>query len=145
MVRSSKPPEQHDPEGDPCRRCGRVRQEHGTGNCFDAAIEQAQELAHNLTRYPAAVQTIFVCHGTATGQGPIAGLPIRHAWVEYGDIVIDASNGHNWSGRRERYYELGEIRDVRRYTYAEALKNLLRFQHYGPWDEDERGHDDGTP
>ena len=36
---------------------------------------------------------------------------------------------------RERYYELGQIEDVVSYTSAEAMVQLLKHEHWGPWDD----------
>ena len=64
-------------------------------------VEVASDLHRKLAGHPQARDSVFICHGTATGQGPIAGKPLHHAWVEYGEVVIDDSNGHNWVGRKE--------------------------------------------
>ena len=75
----------------------------------------------------------FLCHGTATGRGKIAGIPFAHAWLEVGDTVIDISNGLDVAMRRDEYYELGDVRNVVRYTPAEARRLMLKHETFGPW------------
>lgn len=108
------------------------------GDCYRVA-------AHYLIDDdPKEGRSLFVCHGVATGQGPIAGVRFGHAWVEWdlGDatFVIDQSNGLNVFMHRDRYYEIGKInpKEVVRYD-REALRHTIHDHGtYGPW------HDDGV-
>ena len=62
----------------------------------------------------------LICHGTATGQGKIKGVAIGHCWIELNnDIVMDYSNGDKVVIRKERYYKIGKIRNVKRYNWDE--------------------------
>lgn len=108
----------------------------GEGDCFDTAVRVAAEMHAMLRSYPRAQETLYVCHGLAIGQGPIAGQQIAHAWVEYGELAIDRSNGGDYTLPRRRYYEIGQINDadVVRYTYRDALVLMVKHGHYGPWD-----------
>ena len=109
----------------------------GDGDCYDTALHVASEMHSMLRRWPHAQATLYVCHGLATGQGRIEGMRIAHAWVEYGDLCIDRSNGGDYTLPRATYYEIGKINDadVVRYTYREALVQAVRTGHYGPWDD----------
>lgn len=64
-------------------RVARRRTLRTAGNCYSTAVREAEKVG------PEAL----VCHGTATGRGPLDGIPHGHAWVEIGDLVIDRSNG----------------------------------------------------
>lgn len=112
-------------------------QREAKGNCYDSAVEFMLSLYQSLEQWPQAQERVRLVHATCTGQGPIAGLPIGHAWVEYGDTAYDFSNGTRWVGRAARYRELAQARDVHEYDYRSMLINLNRHEHYGPWHEEE--------
>ena len=78
---------------------------------------------------------MLVVHGVVTGQGPIAGLRIAHAWNEVGGAVVDASNGRMVVLPVELYYRLGEVQEgeVRRYDLEAARRALDATGHCGPW------------
>ncbi len=94
------------------------------GDCYRVAGNMAVDNPH-----------MKLCHGIVTGHGPLNGLLIGHAWVEVGDIVIDYSNGHKVTTRKEKYYDKGKITDVVRYKGCNVADLLLSHQNYGPWDE----------
>jgi hypothetical protein len=100
-----------------------------TGDCYQVAYDVVTE----------EDQGLLLCHGTATGQGPIEGIRFGHAWVENPEAgtALDFSNDSNVCMARERYYEIGQIDedDVVRYSFEEALVNALHYRHFGPWDE----------
>ena len=105
---------------------------NGDGDCY--------EVAARLVAFGGNVpEGAVLCHGTATGQGPIEGVEFGHAWVEYLHpilglpMVIDKSNGNDWHGLAAVYYEAGECRDVIRYTADEARRMMVEHEHYGPW------------
>jgi len=75
----------------------------------------------------------MLVHGTVAGQGPLEGLRIGHAWVEFGDLVYDASA--ELLVRKERYYEIGKVKDTVEYTPTEMRVNLLKTENWGPWDD----------
>lgn len=77
----------------------------------------------------------LLCHGIVDGRGPLLGQKIGHAWNEYQDVVFDFSNGHKVVVRKERYYDIGNIKKVIRYTREEAMKLLASKKHFGPWDK----------
>jgi len=122
-----------------------------TGDCYEAALDTARDLLTDN-----AADTVFICHGRPTGQGPIEGVVHGHAWVEVeqrveipddapdefktlaGHVVVwvhDRSNGKDLVYPAALYYNVGRIDpdQVRRYTAAEAFKLMLRHEHWGPW------------
>jgi hypothetical protein len=99
----------------------------GEGDCYEAAAKLLY--AHR------SCPGIVLVHGTVTGQGPIAGMRYGHAWLEVGDVVLDASNGRFVCTRKSTYYAAGEIRDpVARYDFEAAARQMLETRHYGPWE-----------
>ena len=95
----------------------------GNGNCYQSAGTLIADMPDDA----------LLCHGTVTGQGPVEGIKFGHAWIEINDIVIDKSNGNNICMDKERYYSIGKIKNVRRYSKSTALKNLLKYETFGPW------------
>ena len=75
----------------------------------------------------------MLVHGTVAGQGPLEGLRIAHAWVEFGDLVYDAAT--DMLVRKERYYEIGKVKDTIEYDPTEMRVNLLKTENWGPWDD----------
>lgn len=82
-------------------------------------------------------------HGVVIGQGPLDGRRVDHAWVEVEGghytvtLVVDRSNGRNLLLPRDMYYRLGRIVEAEctRYTPEETRTNMLRTEHFGPWEE----------
>lgn len=103
-----------------------IPEENQHGNCFQVAVNTVLENP-----------SYTLCHGVVCGQGPISGVEYTHAWVEDGDTVIDNTqkNPENKVMDKMFYYAVGNIHDVRRYSYKEMLENLVKYEHYGPWDE----------
>ncbi len=81
------------------------------------------------------VPEMLLCHGIVAGQGPLEGKQIGHAWIEVGDVVFDYSNGNRVVTRKERYYEIGKITRVKRYSKKEAARMMLLHKNFGPWDK----------
>jgi len=62
-----------------------------------------------------------------------------HAWVELGDVVIDKSNGNNFVGRKEQYYEHfgvypNDPTKFRTYNAQEVNEMAITHMTYGPWE-----------
>jgi len=124
------------------------------GDCYDAAVTTAEDLIGEND-----ADTVFVCHGRPTGQGPIEGVIHGHAWVEVeqrveipddapedlkrafaGHSIVwvhDRSNGKDLVYPAALYYNAGRIDpdEVARYSLDDAYLNMEEFGHYGPWDE----------
>ena len=74
----------------------------------------------------------LLCHGTV--WHPDVGWH-GHSWIELNeDVVIDISNGHHAVLRREVYYEIGKVKDVKKYDVERAIELMLEKGTYGPWD-----------
>jgi hypothetical protein len=111
---------------------GKGKQPSATGDCYEA---------HGRIMLEGGVRGLesesVLCHGLVTGQGPIAGERIGHAWIEIagGAVVLDFSNGNNVCLPAAVYYGIGQIdpEEVKRYTRKEACKQMLTNEHFGPW------------
>jgi len=62
-----------------------------------------------------------------------------HAWVEMGDVVFDQSNGNNYVGRKEQYYEHMGVHPAdstkfKTYTPNEVNDMAIKHMTYGPWE-----------
>lgn len=77
----------------------------------------------------------FICHGEAIGQGPIKGVKFGHCWLENKDLVLDFSNGRQIVIKKNQYYKIGKIKNVKRYKQEELMLNMFKTKKYGPWDE----------
>ena len=125
-----------------CEKCGAAYPMAGDGwcglcpTCADKAEGDCYEAAAKLLEAHRGCPGIALAHGTVTGQGRIAGVRYGHAWVEIGDLVLDASNGRFVVARKPAYYAAGEIAEpVARYTFAEAARRMVETGHYGPWEK----------
>jgi len=75
----------------------------------------------------------ILCHGTCLGIGPIAGIWFGHAWCERDGIARDCELGLELPALLFR--SVGNATDVIEYTHIEAVERMLRFEHYGPWED----------
>ena len=75
-------------------------------------------------------------HGMVDGQGSLKGLRYGHAWVEYGNKVIDNSNGKYREYAKDMYYNVGNIvsKDTKYYNLTEARNWIAKTKHWGPWE-----------
>jgi hypothetical protein len=69
-----------------------------------------------------------VVHGKVTN---VEGKTFDHAWVERGDTVIDPTAGTTMP--KARYYAVMQAEPESRYTPTEAIRNMIRAKHHGPW------------
>ena len=58
-----------------------------------------------------------------------------HCWLENDKFCFDVSNENNVVMRKDKYYELGKIKNVRRYTGRQAAEFMVKTEHYGPWED----------
>lgn len=102
-----------------------------TGDCFQVA-------GRNMMDNPPPEMTLV--HAYVSGQGPLKGKRYSHAWNEIGDVVIDYSNGRQIVMRKSQYYMLGQIEqkqgEYKKYDQKEALRHMVKYKHWGPWDLD---------
>lgn len=95
------------------------------GDCFEVAGKMIVDMPDET----------LLCHGIATGQGPVEGIRFSHGWIELNGFVIDKSNKHNICMEKEKYYKIGKIKNntVKKYSKRESLINLLKHRNFGPW------------
>ena len=76
----------------------------------------------------------ILVHGTIE-QTP--GNPMRHAWVEFGGHVWDATDKTSLRDPfpQASYYRQMNPRDTVKMTFTKAREKLGLHGHYGPWDE----------
>ncbi len=103
------------------------------GDCYEAAANAL--LMPDYAGGLGLPEDTMLVHGRPTLARP----PFEeygHAWLELGDVVFDLTNGRLVTGRRERYYEEGNIDSecCLKYTRQEARRRVLDYMHYGPWE-----------
>lgn len=94
------------------------------GDCIKIAVENLFENEEWL-----------FCYAYVEGQGELTGRRILHAWNEYGDVVFDFSNGKKVVIRKEKYYDIANIKekDITRQPHDEVLKLMFQTGTYGGW------------
>ena len=97
-----------------------------TGDCFLVAARLVEE-----------DESLVLCHGHP--MRPDTGVRFWHAWVETTEEIphcIEKSNGYDVTMPRSVYYDAGSIdpAEVARYDATEMRIQMLRHEHYGPWD-----------
>lgn len=107
---------------------------NATGDCYEAA---GQYMMMKCQFGSPGCADLILVHGEVMGQGAIEGVSFGHAWIESNGMVIDKSNGRNLELPASLYYSVGkinEIGNVVKYSWEEARKKILEFEHWGPWD-----------
>jgi len=99
------------------------------GDCF----QTAGRLARDLDRAGLSVNLI---HAQVRGQGTLCGVRFWHAWVETNGVALDMANGRHIGIRAEKYRAAARAVNVREYKVVQALVEVVRSQHWGPWGED---------
>ena len=97
-------------------------------------------------------EALRLVHAYVYGQGPMEGRRFVHAWNEKGSTCIDNSNGQKTKLPKRQYYKLAGVVKTEgayvSYDHEEALVNMLKEYHWGPWDLstmlDERLPDDNS-
>ena len=111
--------------------------ERGEGDCFPVAGRAMIDVE------PAMEQAGFkLVHALVQGEGELEGRRFFHAFNMLGDVVFDNSNGNKIMTRRENYFSQGGIDPTIKggfatYTAEEALINMAKNMHWGPWDLDD--------
>ena len=101
------------------------------GDCYQAAGK------YMMDRCMIGSCDIILVHGEVMGQGNLSGITYGHAWILDGGTVIDVSNGRNLQLAQRVYYALGQIDNIgniHEYTWEEARRLIVDFEHWGPWD-----------
>ena len=100
-----------------------------TGDCFEAAARELMKLGPH--------SGAELVHAEVCGQGELAGITLGHAWVEVGGVTLDYSNGKEIEIPAELYRAIGNVDAIGneyRYTWTEAMAQLVEHEHWGPWD-----------
>ena len=83
-------------------------------------------------------EDLWLVHAYVYGQGPMEGKRFVHAWNEKGSTCIDNSNDQKTKLPKKQYYKLaGVVKTAGAYVsydHEEALVNMLKEYHWGPWD-----------
>lgn len=105
---------------------------HVNGRCFESAGRSVLD---------GALPELILCHGKVVGTtGDVEGKTFAHAWTEVGDYIIDLEL--NTVTPRERYYEIGQVHDVKKYTADQVASIVGRRRHWGPWPDEREGGSD---
>ena len=104
-----------------------------TGHCYEGSVQYLLKLK-KFDKFLASRCTL--CHGIVHGQGIIEGLLYPHAWIEIGEDVMDwvCLEDQRFFGK-ELFYTMGNPLDVIKYNLEDALYNLIKYKHFGPWTE----------
>ena len=109
-----------------------VSQQNAGGDCYQAAGRYMMDNCLEVDR----CDELILVHGEVAGQGPLEGLTFGHAWVLDGGMVIDKANGRDLQVPQVLYYAIGQIDYIGNtieYTWEEARKHILEYEHWGPW------------
>lgn len=102
----------------------------GQGDCFHVA-------GRRMIKDPDS-QNLTLVHAMVTGD---SGKRFPHAWIEKNGTVYDDSNGNHYVMPVEKYYKAAKVNAKDKGEYAtysdeQAMKNMARNKHWGPWDLD---------
>lgn len=84
---------------------------------------------------------VTLVHGTVSEPFTDPPHEYLHAWIEKEGVVYDwqtmeASHGGQYSGKgypKSVFYELFDPKNMTKFDKEQALINLARNGHYGPW------------
>ena len=116
------------------RRLTADEEKQATGLCY----KQAYDFLLNYRDASAEEKEgAVLVHGSIVlTEGLYKGIEADHAWVEIDDKVVDPTFNMEVFMNKEKFYKSFAVnkRSVKKYTYLEALENVIRTQHYGTWD-----------
>ena len=98
-----------------------------TGDCYEAAYLFVRRQGE------AGRDKYILVHGNVAKLSQLHA--VNHAWVEEDDLVHEVSKGRQLLFSKVEYYELHCVKNVRRYSYTDAVISATKTGHYGPWDE----------
>lgn len=101
-----------------------INEEQREGRCFELAYQAATGDYRGWT----------LVHGIARlTEGHQKGQKFGHAWLEKDNICYDVVK--ELTIEKETYYNVGQIDYTVKYSFQEAMKMALKYEHYGPWDQ----------
>ena len=110
------------------------------GSCFESSCEAFLNLKLYLPDgFYESLKDIRLVHGLVVGtSGENYGVRYSHGWVEATinngiEFCFDTETGYFVV--KSTFYTAGKVTQAQRYTMAETLDKLVRFEHYGPWTE----------
>lgn len=83
-------------------------------------------------RYVLQNENAKLIHGIITNKTG-DGKTWNHAWVEYDNKVLDLVIGEEFE--KEVYYNFYIPQIIERYSHEDVMKTMLRYNHWGPWNE----------
>lgn len=100
------------------------------GDCYEVHAKAILDIGDDRPSPLIGAQTML-CHGSVWHP---ESKRHGHCWLELDeDVVLDVSNGHSVLMRREKYYKVGKVQKVKRYTPEQTRDNLLKYGTYGDW------------
>jgi len=82
----------------------------------------------------------ILVHGTLIN--PWDGRQISHAWVELDGYIFDWQTQHTDPLTINEFIRRWQPSSIKRYSKEEALINVIKFEHFGPWHETRRRNPD---
>lgn len=82
----------------------------------------------------------ILVHGTLTN--PWDGKQLSHAWVELDGYIFDWQTQHTDPLTINEFIRRWQPSGIKRYSKEEALINVIKFEHFGPWHETRRRNPD---
>ncbi len=96
-------------------------------------IDDRRGLCYELSyRYVVNHPDAELIHGITTNR-KTDNRTLDHAWVEYDDKVFDPVIGREF--QKEYYYHIYNPIVNKRYSHYDAMITMLRYNHMGPWNE----------
>jgi hypothetical protein len=100
----------------------------GKGDCYQAAGRLIMDFLGD--------KKATLVHGMVNGQGALDGLRFGHAWVEYGNKILDHSNGNKFEVNKKAYYAIADVKpsECKYYDPGKAAGWMIKKKHWGPWE-----------
>ena len=78
-------------------------------------------------------KNIKMAHADVVGtHGEVKGITYGHAFILLGDNeVLDVCT--NIQMDKRKYYDMGQVSNVKEYTTMEAVEKAVGTGHFGPW------------
>lgn len=105
-----------------------------TGECFPWAIKFISDVDKERSETGLTGDDPVMIHAVITH--PETGKQYEHAWVEMNDRVYDWQNmemDKRGSIEKDLFYSVTQPTNIRQFTAEEAMVNMLRVGHSGPW------------
>ena len=112
-----------------------MKQKQPSGDCYLVAYEHLQKVEDAIARNGLPTRPLALIHGSVVpSTGQESGVQVDHAWVEYGERVLDVSNGNRLDCTKSDYESQFHAVARNRYSPEEATWANTQSGHYGPWE-----------